>query len=139
MSATKRTLSGVAALLVATSALAAQGGSRVDGSRAVQLSETTTLLGTSVPRGTYTLRWTREPKSESVKLELAKGKNVVATGKGRWVETDYTSPYEALVYKTGKGTSELSEIQFRKSMDAIRVDLGSTQADASKPQGSDTN
>jgi len=129
-----RTSALAATCLLALGAFAATTG-RNDGRRALNLSEPTKLLGTSVPAGTYDLRWTREPGSEAVKLEVTHGKKVVAMGKGAWTSSDVPSPHEALVYRTASGAAELAEIRFRGSADRIVVaahDEGTTTAGGSR-------
>jgi len=116
-----RTFAAAATCLLALGALAATTGGRGDGRRALNLSEPTKLLGTSVPAGTYDLRWTREPGSETVKLEVTRGKKVVAMGTGTWTSSDAPSAHEALVYRDAGGGAELAEIRFRGSADRIVV------------------
>ena len=98
-----------------------------DGKRPLQLSESVVVLGSKVPPGTYTLRWAREWGTERVRLELVRGKSVVASGRGEWTQAESASPHEALVYHRGNGTQQLTEIRFRGSADAIRVDTGKTE------------
>ena len=113
---------------------ASPAGTRNDGRRPVKLSEATEVLGTTVPPGSYEVRWTREPGSETVKLEVTHGKKVFASGKGVWVSADRPHPYEALVYRhPSSASSELTEIRFRNSADSIRVD--SAAAEAVAPHG----
>jgi hypothetical protein len=116
-----RTSALAATCLLALGALAGPSGTRNDGRRAVKLTATTEVLGTSVPAGTYDLRWTREPGSETVKLEVAHGKKVLASGQGVWASAESPSPHEALVYRTASGAAELAEIRFRGSADRIVV------------------
>ena len=139
MTAINRTFAIVAAAFLALTALAGQAGSRNDGSRWIQLTESATLAGVKVPPGAYTLRWMREPGTESVKIEIAHGLTVLAHGKGRWIESAETSPYEALVYHEGHGANDLVEIRFRRSPDAIRIDTGADQADSRQSHKTDTN
>lgn len=131
MIAFKTALAAVAALTFALGAVAGPAGSRNDGNRRIELTDTTVLLGATVRPGSYTLSWAREPGSEEVRLEVTSGKTVVASGKGLWVASEEPSPYEALVYHTGGGgPSELSEIRFRKSANSIMVENGTERADA---------
>jgi hypothetical protein len=116
-------------LLSSFLALFASTGTRNDGSRPVKLSESTEVLGTTVPPGSYDLRWTREAGSETVKLQVTHGKKVFASGKGVWASSDQPYPVEALVYRhAGTASNALAEIRFRGSADWIRVD--STTGDA---------
>jgi len=124
-----------ASILSSFLAIFASTGARNDGSRPVKLSESIEVLGTTVPPGSYDLRWTREPGSEAVKLEVTHGKKVVAMGKGAWTSSDVPSPHEALVYRTASGAAELAEIRFRGSADRIVVaahDEGTTTAGGSR-------
>lgn len=140
MIAVKRTLSVVAALVFTLGALAGQTGSRNDGSRKFQLGETAVLLGVTVPPGSYTLSWTRDRGSEAVRIELASGRKVLATGKGLWVESEQPYPYEALVYHAaGGGTNELAEIRFSRSVDSIRIEAGTARAEARSEERTGTD
>lgn len=130
MNAIRKSLAVVVALTFTLGALAGQAGSRNDGNRRIQISRTTVMLGSSVQPGWYTLRWTREHGSEDVKIEVLDGKNVVASGKGYWIESEKPWPYEALVYRGNGDVMQLSEIRFRKSPDSIRVDVDTERADA---------
>ena len=124
-----------ASILSSFLAIFASTGPRNDGSRPVKLTESAEVLGTTVPPGSYALRWTREPGSETVKLEVTHGKKVVAMGKGAWTSSDVPSPHEALVYRTASGAAELAEIRFRGSADRIVVaahDEGTTTAGGSR-------
>jgi hypothetical protein len=139
MIAITRTLATVTASVFAVAALAGQAGSRNDGSRPLQLKEPAVLLGVTVVPGTYTLRWARERGSEDVRVEIARGRDVLASGNGRWIETVEPSPYEALVYHGEGGTKELAQIRFKSSVDAIRIDGGAMQAGAGQPHGAAAN
>src|SRR5262245_41475108 len=103
----------LASFLSFLGAIASPTGTRNDGHRTVTLTQSAELLGTSLPAGSYDLRWTREPGTESVKLEVARGKRVLASGKGTWASGESAYPHEALVYRSTTGASELSEIRFR--------------------------
>ena len=119
----------VAALLLFPSFLAVYAsptGTRNDGSRSVKLSETTEILGTRVPPGWYELRWTREPGTETVKLEVARGHHVLASGKGTWASDERPYAREALVYYSRTGANALAEIRFRNSAEWIRVESNRT-------------
>ena len=115
-----KTLALMATCAVALGAHAA--GTRNDGHRPVKLSESTEILGTNVPAGSYELHWTREPGTEAVKLEVSRGKRVFASGKGIWASGTGPYPHEALVYSNATGAKELSQIRFRGSADLIKVE-----------------
>src|SRR5262249_54286169 len=85
MIAIKTALAIVAALTFALGAVAGPAGSRNDGNRRIELTETSVLLGATVRPGSYDLKWAREPGSEEVKIEVTSGKTVVASGKGLWI------------------------------------------------------
>ena len=133
MNATTKTLAVVAALGITLSAAAAPSVSRIDGSRSLQLSETAVLSGVTVPPGSYTLRWAKQTGTESVKIEIVRGKKVVAAGEGHWTETEQPSPYESVLYVTRGGSNELTGICFRQSADLIRIGTETTQAAAAQP------
>src|SRR5262245_33349056 len=127
----KRTLTVVATLGFALSGLAALGAGRNDGSRSIQLSESTQILGVTVPPGTYTLKWTREHGSEEVRIEIDRGRKVVGAGKGLWIESEMPSRYEALVYRGDEsGTPNLAEILFKGSADSILIEADTDSAQA---------
>ena len=129
----KRTFLAAAGLVFALTAPASQAGNRNDGSRSIQLQETASLSGVTLKPGSYTLSWSRERGSEEVRIAIARGRDVLATGNGHWVESAQPSPYEAVVYHPEHETNELAEIRFQNSADAIRVDAGTTRADAHQP------
>jgi hypothetical protein len=130
MVAIRRTLAVVAALGFAVSAVAGPKGGRSDGSRSLQLTEPAVLSGVTVPPGSYTLRWAREAGSENLRVEIVRGKNVVAAAQGHWAESPQPSPYESLLYSGRGETNELSGICFRQSVDTIRIGAEATRADA---------
>ena len=135
----KTTMIAVAALALSSAAFAGQGGGRNDGSRWIQLKDAAMISGVTVRPGSYTLSWTRQHGSEDVNVTLRSGRKVVATAKGRWVESAEPSPYEALVYHGEGGLNELSEIRFLQSPEEIRIDGGSTRADSGEDKGTATN
>ena len=139
MNTIKRTLVAVVASVFAVAALAGQDGSRNDGKRSIRLSESAAVSGVTIQPGLYTLSWAREPGTEEVRISIRRGRNVLATGNGRWIESAQPSPYEALVYNGERGTNELVGILFEKSIDSIRVDAGGVHADAGQSKGIDTN
>src|SRR5262245_3698900 len=55
-------------LVLSLGALAAPAGTRTDGRRTLKLTEATEVLGSTVPPGSYELRWARERGSEAVRL-----------------------------------------------------------------------
>lgn len=116
------TASLLASFLSFLGALASPQGTRNDGHRPVRLSQSTELLGTNVPAGSYDLRWTREPGTETVKLEVSRGKRVLASGKGTWTSGETAYPHEALVFRGADGAQGLAEIRFRNSAEMIRVE-----------------
>src|SRR5262245_22966468 len=120
------TVSLIGSFLSFLGAVASPTGTRNDGHRTVKLTQSTEILGTSVPAGSYDLRWTRETGTETVKLEVARGKHVYASGKGTWAHATAASPHEALVYRGATGAGELSEIRFRGSAELIRVNTAAT-------------
>jgi hypothetical protein len=139
MNATKRTFTSIAALVVSAAALAGQGGGRNDGSRWIQLKDPALISGVMIRPGSYTLSWARQHGSEDVDVTLTHGHKVVATAKGRWIESAIPSPFEALVYHAEGGPNELSEIRFEQSAESIRIEGGTTRADSGEDKGTATN
>lgn len=123
-----RTTALFATWLLALGAFASPAGMRNDGSRPIRLSEQTEILGKTVPAGSYDLRWTRETGSEIVRLEVTRGRTILASGKGTWSSSDQPYPHEALVFRSATGATQLAEIRFRNSAEWIRVDSGSGAA-----------
>jgi hypothetical protein len=134
-----RTLMGVAALVVSAAALAGQAGSRNDGSRSIQVKDPAVFSGVTIRPGSYKLSWFRQHGSEDVDVTISSGRRVLASGKGRWIESVMPSPFEAVVYHAEGGFNELSEIRFEQSAEAIRIDGGSTRADSGEDKGPATN
>jgi hypothetical protein len=131
MNTTKKLAAVLATAALASGVLGAPASGRADGSRRLDLTEPAMILGINVPSGSYMLSWTREKKSEEVRISLVQGKQVLATGKGRWIEFDQPSRYEALVYRPEtSGASGLAEIRFRASCDAIEINTADAVAHA---------
>lgn len=130
MNSIGRRLVVAAALAFALATEAAPKSSRNDGNMEIRVTETAVILGTTVAPGAYTLRWNREHGSESVNLEVAKGRKVVASGRGAWIESEQPSPYDGLVYRPENGHNALSEIRFKATTDTIRVGADGARAEA---------
>jgi len=122
----RRCVATLAVLISFLAAFASPAGKRNDGSRSVEVSQAVEILGTRVPPGSYDLRWTCEPGTETVKLEVTRGSRVLASGKGTWASDERPYPREALVYRRRTGANELAEIRFSKSAEWIRVDSSHT-------------
>src|SRR5262249_49903960 len=103
------------------------------------LRETALVLGATIPPGSYVLSWNRERGSEAVRVELASGRKVLATGKGIWVESEQPSPYEALVFRPGNGPHELVGITFVQRGDSIRIEPAASRAEAREEQSAAGN
>jgi hypothetical protein len=142
MVAIKRILAALAPLtimLFTVTAIANQSGSGYDGNRTVQLRESVLISGVTIQPGSYTLTWSRRSGSDEVRIAIARGRNVLATATGRWVETAQPSPYEALVYQTARGANELTGILFERSAGSIRIDADTARADSGRASGSETH
>src|SRR5262245_4483623 len=122
MNTIKKLAAILATTALASGVLGAPASGRADGNRRLDLTEAAQILGVDVPPGSYVLFWTREKKSQVVRIALLKGKQLVATGKGRWIEFDQPSRYEALVYRPEtSGANYLAEIRFRASSEIGRA------------------
>jgi hypothetical protein len=78
------------------------------------------LAGTEVSPGTYEVSW--ESHSPVATLTIRKGKKVVATTDGQWVERDVTYDKNAVVYETaGSGLRRIIELRFAHRHQALVV------------------
>jgi hypothetical protein len=78
------------------------------------------LAGTEVAPGTYTVSW--ESHSTVATLTIRKGKKVVATTDGQWVERDVTYDKNAVVYESaGGGLRRIIELRFAHRRQALVV------------------
>ena len=78
------------------------------------------LAGTEVNPGTYEVSW--ESHSLVATLTIRKGKKVVATTDGKWVERDVMYDKNAVVYETaGNGLRRIIELRFAHSHQALVV------------------
>jgi hypothetical protein len=94
------------ALFASLGVFAAQPGTRTDGRRSLKLTETTEVLGATVPPGAYELRWARERGSDNVRLEVTRGGTVWAAGRGTWTSSDQPYPVRgARLTATGLGAT----------------------------------
>jgi hypothetical protein len=79
------------------------------------------LAGTEVTPGTYQVSW--ESRSTVATLTIRKGKKVVATTDGKWVERDVTYDKNAVVYDTaGSGLRRIIELRFAHRHQALVVE-----------------
>jgi hypothetical protein len=122
----------LAAAGFALGALAGPSAGRSDGSRTLRVTQPAMLLGVSVTPADYTLRWAPERGSAYLRIELVRGKSVVAAARGHWTASEQPSPYEAFVYRPDvNGADGLAEIRFKGSADSILIDApGTAVADA---------
>jgi hypothetical protein len=87
-------------------------------SRTVALSHDFVLSGTSLPAGTYVVRW--EAHSPQATVEFARGHKVVLSTEGRIENRGKTYHSNAIVYDTASdGARTISEIRFAGSSEVI--------------------
>jgi hypothetical protein len=98
-------LMSVVVLLVAgTSALAKNSGT-------VKISYAASLTGTALTPGEYKVTW--EQHSPEATVTLMRGKNVVATAQGKWVEREVRYPANAVLYNVNPdGSRTVMELRF---------------------------
>lgn len=114
------TLVLVSALLLATTALAANKGS-------LNLSEPVNISGTQLKAGSYSVHW--EGSGPNVELKIMRGKQLVASSPARIVDLSSSANNDAAVFKSnGDGSRSLSEIRFYGKKQALAI--GSEAADS---------
>ena len=85
----------------------------VSGGRDVFVSQTASLNGTEVPRGTYRLSWKKNGGEDLVKVSLFQGLTLVATAEGRLVEGEAENAVDSVVYMVGQdGKREIVGVRF---------------------------
>src|SRR5262245_17690515 len=85
----------------------------LSGDRDVFVSQTASLNGTEVPRGTYRLSWKKNGAEDQVKVSLFQGMALVATAEGRVVDGATENAVDSVVYKVGdNGTREIVGVRF---------------------------
>ncbi len=92
-------------------------------SRSLKLAYTVKVNGTEVPAGVYKLAW----GSDTNKLTLEKGKDVIGTLDGKWVDRDSKYASDTVVYDTNAdGSRRVAEIRFAGSNKVLVVGDGAT-------------
>jgi len=92
-----------------------------DGSRKLVFEDDVVLNGQVVPRGIYLLTWESHENPGGVRVEVIRGRKVIASAAGRWIRRE-KSPHDATVTRRGSGVApEFVEIRFRDEEDAIRL------------------
>ena len=110
------------ALLLATSALAANKGS-------LQVSDPVTVSGKSLAAGEYNVKW--EGNGPNVELNILQGKKVVATTPARLIDLNRSADADsAVVRKNDDGSRTLAEIRFAGKKYALAVGNESAKAEA---------
>ena len=109
----------LAVLLIATGSSLA----KAKDSRTVKLNYPVKVNGADVPAGVYKLAW----GSEGSKVTIEKGKDVVGTLDGKWVDRDSKYRSDTVVYDTNPdGSRRMSEIRFAGSNKVLVIGEGST-------------
>lgn len=107
-------------LLAVLVALTASAWARTKDSRTLKLEYPVKLSGTELPAGVYKLAWGSGTPDGKVTLE--KGKEVVGTLEGKWVERDSKYDHDTVVYDARPdGSRHLSEIRFAGSNKVLVV------------------
>jgi hypothetical protein len=129
MVAIKSAMAAVAVSVFTLMAQAGDAGGRNDGSMSIHLKHPVLVSGVTVAPGAYKVSWVREHGSEDVRLAIARGRKVVASGHGHWIESAQPSSFEALVFHPDSGMNELAEIRFEQSTESILIDGATTRAE----------
>jgi hypothetical protein len=91
------------------------------GDTTVKFTTATTINGTKVPAGEYTLRYDIKGKTADVKL--MQGQKTVTTTTATVVENKDKAPYDGVVRESkADGTTALKEIQFGNKRESIRFE-----------------
>ena len=111
----------LAVLVILTAALSLASSVHA-GQRDVYFSNGTYLGGDFIPEGQYELMWTKA-RGESYRVEVLKGRRVVAKGSGRLVERgEAMEGSSVLTRPNGNGTREIHEIRFRGESKVLLID-----------------
>jgi hypothetical protein len=103
-----------AIVLVAASAFAA------NNKGSLELQHPTSVAGTQLASGDYTVRW--EGSGDEVQLKIYQGKNVVASTPARVMKVDRPAQHNsAIIASRPDGTSALSEIRFSGKKYALQI------------------
>jgi hypothetical protein len=100
------------ALLLATSALAANEGS-------LEVRENVSVAGKQLPAGNYMLKW--KGNGPEVEVNILQGKKLVATVPARVFDLDRAPERNAAVTRTDGDATSLAEIQFAGSKHALAI------------------
>jgi hypothetical protein len=91
------------------------------GDTTVKFSSPTTINGTKVPAGEYTLRY--DIKGNTADVKLMKGQKTIATTTAAVVENKEKAPYDSVVRENKTdGTASLKEIQIGNKKEVIRFE-----------------
>jgi hypothetical protein len=94
-------------------------------SRNVKFAHPASVAGTAIPAGEYKLHW--ESQGPDATVTLIKGKKVVTTAHGQWVDRDQEYDQNAVVYETGPGGSRtVTEMRFAGSSRVLILDASSS-------------
>ena len=86
----------------------------------MELLHPTSVAGTKLASGNYTVQW--EGNGDQVELKIYQGKKQVATTSAHIVQLDSASPYSSAIVSTdGNGGATLSQIRFAGKKLAIEV------------------
>jgi hypothetical protein len=111
------------ALLLATSALAANSGS-------MQLQGPVTVSGKQLRAGEYSVKW--DGNGPNVELSILKGNKVVATTPARLIDLNEKPNRDAAVIQNnGDGSKTLAEIHFSGKKYALAIGSDSASMDGS--------
>jgi hypothetical protein len=96
----------------------------------LQLQNSVTISGKTVPAGEYSVKW--EGAGSNVQVSILQGRKVVASTSARLVDLDQSSDSDSNVLKNnGDGSKSLSEIRFGGKKYALAIDEGSPTAEMS--------
>ena len=107
-----RVLAVIIALTLTVSA------SAVGGKTTIKLSNSASLNGKTLAAGEYKVKWQRH--SAEADVTFSQGKKEITTVRGKFVERERPSPYNAVITKlNGDGTQTITELRFQGKKEAL--------------------
>ena len=107
-----RVLAGMIVLTLSLGAAAA------GGKTTIKLFQSAALNGKTLAAGEYKVKWQRH--SAEADVTFSQGKKEITTVRGKFVEREHPSPYNAVITKlNGDGTQTITELRFEGKKEAL--------------------